>query len=179
MINQDFLETLKTKSGSNKNIISVAVLIVVLLIGGFFVFKNKVGTEPPNQSENVPKTVVTPEVVRIPEDRLQKELPVDFPKEMLFNGKIRTIESYGEGYAQNPNIKQATTKFNSSKSMQENYDFYLKWAKDNKWEITNSPIQDNLASLYGQKNQAILNIVITPKISGKIKSEVNITYGEM
>ena len=175
MTDQDYLEN---KNYPNKNIIGIVVLILVLAIGGYFVFKNS-GSKKIKPQEVIPKPVATPEIVRIPEDRLQKEMPVGFPKELSFNGKIRTIESYSEGYAQNPNLKQATTKFNSSKTMQENYDFYLKWAKDNEWGIINSPKQDNLSSLYAQKNQATLNIVIIPKISGKINSEVNITYGEM
>ena len=194
MIDQDFLEVqnnqndhfdwwrgIKKRINDNmkiSKIIGAVVLIIILLIGGFYVFKNKVwkiGQE--KQQEIKLKNVVTPQITKIPEDKLQKEMPVGFPKEIPLNGKTKVIESYDAAYAQNQNIKQATINFESSKSIKENYDFYSKWAKDNKWEIKDSK-QENPMSLYGQKNQTILNITIIPKTSPNTKSEVNITYGE-
>ena len=187
MLNQDFLEVENNQNKDNqflspdgqnnfsRNTAVVVILVVVILAGGYFIFRNSESKKLKPQ-EIVPKPLATPEVARVSADNLQKELPQDFPKDIPLNGKVKIIESYSMTYL-NSTAKQSTISFESSKSIKENYDFYTKWTKDNEWGVANSPKQDNLASLYGQKNQATLNIVIIPKISGKIKSEVNITYG--
>ncbi len=163
---------------SQKNVKIILLLIVVLLAGYFLYEKSFFVKKEENKPQEPIKKIITPQVTKISEDKLQKELPQSFLLTLPLNGKTKIIESYNLGYTQNPNIKQATTKFESSKTTKENYDFYEKWAKDNKWEIKNSSKQDNLMSLYGQKNQTILNITIIPKTLDNAKSEVNITYAE-
>ena len=161
-------EFLKDKQNiPNKNVIGV-VLIVVVIVGGYFVFKNQ--TPKSKQEEQKPKTVVIPQFARVSANNLQKELPINFPKEIPLNGKTKVLESYSATY---PNLtaKQSTISFQSSKTPKENYDFYDKWAKDNEWKTLNSSQQENLMSLYFQKNQTTLNIVINNKI--------NITYAEI
>ena len=165
------------QNNPNKNIIGIVVLIVVLIAGGFFVYKNKSWKF---RKENIiPKNVVTPQVTKVSEDKLQKEMPLGFPKDIPLNGKVKIIESYNAAYAQNQNIKQSTINFESKNTSKENYDFYSKWSKDNKWKVSSNSKQENLMSLYLQKNQTTLNITIIPKTSSNTKSEVNVTYMEI
>jgi len=179
MSDQDFLEVKNSRQNlPNKNIIGIVVLVIFLIAGGFFVYKTQTRKQKQEQENVILKNVVTPEITKILPDKLQKETPLGFPKDILLNGKIKIIESYNASYAQNPNIKQATISFESLKSIQENYDFYSGWAKDNKWEIQTSYEQGNLMSLYAQKNQMTFNVAIIPKTSGNTKSEVNISYAE-
>jgi len=165
------------QNNPNKNIAAVVVLVIVLVAGGYFIFQNKIWNLKEKRMKDMPKNVVTPQIARVSANNLQKEMPANFPKEIPLNGKIKVIESYSAAYP-NSTTKQSTISFQSSKTSKENYDFYSKWAKDNKWEIKNSLKQENLMSLYLQKNQTVLNITINPKTSSNAKSEVNVTYAE-
>ena len=104
---QDFSQNGQDKP--NRNIVGVIVLVIVLLVGGYFVFKNS-GSKRLKPQEIIPKPLVTPEVARISEDRLQKELPQDFLKEIPLNGKVKIIESYSATYP-NSTVKQSTISF--------------------------------------------------------------------
>lgn len=161
--NETLLSSQNEQNNPNKNVITVVVLILILLIGGFFVYKNKITKKMGQETQEI-KTIVTPEVTRVSEDKLQKEMPVGFPKDIPLNGKIKNVESYSATYP-NSTAKQATISFESKNTPKQNYDFYLKFAKDNKWELISSSDQETMKSIYLRKDNKDLNIIINDKIS--------------
>lgn len=171
MTDRNFLETFKTKSSPNKNIIGIIVLIIVLLVGGFFVFKNRIAREPEGEKQEF-KNVALPQVARISEDNLQKEMPEGFLESIPLNGKTKVIESYSVTYP-NSTAKQATVIFQSSKTLKENKTFYEKWAKDNKWQI-NKAEQNKIVSFNFVKDNAFLTISLEELLNNTAK--VTIVY---
>ena len=98
MSDQDFLEVKNSRqNNSNKNIIGIVVLIIVLIAAGFFVYKNQ--TQKQEQENVILKNVVTPEITKILPDKLQKETPLGFPKDILLNGKIKIIPHKNRSYS--------------------------------------------------------------------------------
>lgn len=158
----------KTESFISDKIKIIAVIIIIAVLGIVF-YAARVGRKPEQEKQEI-KNVVTPEVVRISEGNLQKEMPQGFPESIPLNGKTKVIESYSATY---PNLtaKQSTISFESKNTQKQSYDFYLKWAKDNKWEIINQTNEETAKSLYLKKDNKDLNIVINNK--------VNITYVEI
>lgn len=159
----------KTESFISDKIKITAVVVIIAVLAVVFYAARVV--RGPEQGKQEIKNIVTPEVVRISEDNLQKEMPQGFPESIPLNGNTKVIESYSATY---PNLtaKQSTISFESKNTQKQNYDFYLKWAKDNKWEIINQTNEETSKSLYLRKENKDLKIII-------INNKVNITYVEV
>ena len=165
-------EFLKDKQNiPNKNIIGIVVLIIVLLIGGYFVFKNNLGRIGKEEQQEIKKeTTIIPKVTQSPKN----QLPKGFPENIPLNGKKDDFSgSYSLNY-QGVEQGQKVIDFTSSKSVKDNFDFYKNWAKKNNWNILGEPYTENEARLILEQDNKFLNITI--QIDEKETSKININY---
>ena len=153
---------------STKNIViligGVAVLAVGVWLLGWKV--EKLGEAPAGLPENIAIPVIS--------EKGESEIMQSLPEGLVLNAKTALIQSYGASYPES-NVKQTTVVFESSKSAKENYDFYSKWARDNKWEAVNKSEEGGARFLYLRKENEDMNMVI---ISGDKGSEATISHAK-
>ncbi|MBI2459621.1 MAG: hypothetical protein HYV53_03660 [Parcubacteria group bacterium] len=155
----------------SKKIIATFVIITAAVVGLYFSFLLLSSTKPKTVSqankitESAETTVAsTPQITQAK----PASLSAGFPETIPLEGKTKIVESYSANY-QNSAVKQFTVVFESKKTAKENYEFYKKWAEDNKWQIINFLDKDNLKALYLRKDNEDINAVINGK-------SVNISY---
>ena len=119
----------------------VLFLVIILAIS----LPSKV---PPKEEKPAGTKISTPQITQAAEGQLPEGFPADLP----LNGKTKINRSYATTYPDST-AKQSTMVFESSKTLQQNYDFYTKWANDNGWQIINKADQDNLKFVYLRKRE--------------------------
>lgn len=145
---------------------AVALISLALIINGSIGGKNDTSNSP-----NLVESIVVPNIVRAD----PKKVAEGFPETLILNSKIDIIGSYLATYP-NSSAKQTTVEFISSKNPDTNYDFYIKWATDNKWGVINSSKSDLIISLYFKKSSEAINITIRPYIKVRNGSNIVISY---
>ncbi len=104
-----------------------------------------------NPQQRQGKNIVIPAIERSASGKIADDFPSDIP----LNDKTKIIESFKATYP-NSRVLQSSVTFSSKKSEDANFLYYLKWAKDNSWEIVN--LSDKPAFLYLRKGSEELNI---------------------
>ena len=97
----------------------------------------------------------TPKITEAPLGKVVSSLPENFTysSEPEFT-KSYTLEDM------NASTMQSTAEFRSGVNAEANYYFYLKWAKENGWEVSNSKKGPPTYSMYLKKSGEEINIVI-------------------
>lgn len=135
--------------------LSIIAAIILALFAAWYLLST------PQQKPETPapeRKVVTPVVSMA----LPNKLAENFPKNIPLNAKTKLVQSYSATYPNSP-VLQATVVFESSKSAAANYDFYLKWARDNSWQVvraTKSASEGFPPFLYFKKGNEIVSITI-------------------
>ena len=96
------------------------------------------------------------------------EAVLGLPDNLVFNGKVEITQSHTTSYAESSRVHKSVA-FTSSKSPDENFAYYEKWARDNDWRVTNSGKSQYVQFLYLEKIGEEMNITIN-------KSSVSIGY---
>ncbi len=147
--------------------ISILVLLIIVLL-----IKNSInGRNSVDNPQNPPDNIVVPNIVRAE----PKKVADGFPQELTLNSRTEIIGSYSASYP-NSSAKQTTVEFISSKNPEVNYNFYIKWAEDNGWQIVNSSKSDLIFSLYFKKTSEAINITIRSSVKTGKSSEIIISY---
>jgi hypothetical protein len=146
----------------------VWVGIAVVVIGAvlFLVLVAKPPPEAPNTSTSE-GVVSNPTPVYAPSGTLTPQ----FPKELILDSSAQVSESYSINYSLSTN--QYTAQWVSSMSVAALYAAYSTYLSSNGWTITNHGKSSLGASLYATKDDAVVNVVITPHNAG---SQVVISY---
>lgn len=164
---------------SNLKKISVVVLVVLIVLAGlFYIILSRTGQNQrpleKTAGENKPELKKSEPVIT---RAAEKTLPDGFLKEIPLGEEIKITESYSAVYP-NSTAKQATISFASEKTLKENYEFYKKWAEENKWQIANQENSAALKFLYLKKDGQDINITITEGLD-KSKAKVSISYTKL
>ena len=108
--------------------------------------------------------IIRPIVTETPRDQVGKVTPQNIP----LNGAADITQSYNAEYPDSA-AKQSTIVFTSLKTPDENFYFYLKWAKENDWQIVNSSRDSAVYSLSLKKPSERMVITIN-------KGTITISY---
>ena len=99
--------------------------------------------------------LVTPRIIYSGENAIKQQFPVN----LQLNGKKSFTSAYEAKYPDS-SVRQATAVFVSSIEPEANFANYVKWAKDNGWNVINSVSEGPVLSIYLRRNNEDLNIVI-------------------
>ena len=108
--------------------------------------------------------IIIRKVTNTPPEQFGKVTPQNIP----LNGAADITQSYNAEYPDSA-AKQSTIVFTSLKTPDENFYFYLKWAKENDWQIVNSSRDSAVYSLSLKKPSERMVITIN-------KSTITISY---
>ena len=89
--------------------------------------------------------------------------PQGFPSDLSLNAKIGKSNAYTVKYPESL-LEQGTVKFNTSVTEEENFKFYLEWARENNWTIVNSDEIKPVYSLYLKKSSEEINVTINGSV---------------
>ena len=145
--------------------------VVIILIFAYIFFIGSTLEKPQSKLDNI----VTPNITEAP----PQEIAEGFPKDLPLNSKISITQSYEATYP-NSSAEHATVEFISSKSAEVNYNFYLKWAKNNGWDVINSSDNGGFVSfLYFRKVSEQINITIRASAKTATSSDITISYVDL
>lgn len=161
-------------SMSTKKITAVfiAVIVLALALGLYFLLLTSTWPKAVNRAG---KTVEPKPAAAAPQitEAAAGQLPQGLPPTLPLYGQGKIIKSYDASYADS--AKQAAVVFQSDKSMKASYDYYVKWAKDNGWQIINQADGETLKFVYLRKNGQDINLTIT-KGPDQAKVKISVSY---
>ncbi len=135
-------------------LLSSAVAVAMVVVSGIFLVR----TSP----EPVPRVTLTEQSATPPQEPQKTDfgssLPVDFPTDIPTESGVKVEQSYGLNYA---GQKQLTIVFASAKTVEENYALYDDFLTKQGWLISNKHEGQELASLYGTKENNEINVTIS------------------
>lgn len=149
--------------------IGIFILVAVVLL-----VRNNINRTNERNIQSQTDNITVPTIVRAN----PKEVAEGFPKELVLNSKIEIVGSYSATYPGSSAV-QFTVEFISSKNPEANYDFYTKWATDNKWQIINSSQGDLISSLYLKKAAEAINITIRSSVKTTDRSNIIINHVDL
>lgn len=147
----------------SKKILVIVLVIIFAAIVFFSLTRKKQdqNTEQSNtqnnqQNESQNKTQLN----FVDPEKLPEKFPADFPieagAEILQNYNNDSAESF-----------QSTRRFVSKKNMQQNYDFYTKYLKDNAWEILASQNKTEVKSIFAMKGGTSVSATFSKNATGE------------
>lgn len=135
-------------SAINFKIVVLAVLVAAVLAwayyGGYF-----------SRTIEEKKEFESPKITQAPVGKAVSSLPENFS----YSSEPEFTKSYTVEDPSSTKL-QSTAEFRSGERADVNYDFYLNWAKENGWEVSNSKKGPPTYSIYLKKSGEEINIVI-------------------
>lgn len=125
-----------------------AMLFLVVFTAYYFINSSKFLDEYPSQKNY---RSVTPRVER----SITGKISSDFPSSIPLNGKSSIKESFKANYPDSK-ILQSSVTFSSTHGANENFAYYLTWARDNSWKI--EKVSDKPPFMYLKKGNEDINI---------------------
>ncbi len=122
------------------------------------------------------KTAKAPQEVKFSAAKITNlentSLPEFFPAEIPLENGAEITQNYN---AEKDGQMQATRKFISKKTLQENFDLYKSWMDKNSWQVVSSIDGEETKNLSAKKDGSSLSVNISVNSYSK-KVTVNITY---
>ncbi len=158
----------ETENCYAKNIMSIVVLAMVIIVAAVYLFSGKV-----QRKEN--KDEFRNQISKFNKDI---EIPEKFPKDLPV-AELNLIEAY----SRDKDTKDIVTVFDSKKPAKENYDYYLNYMKTSGWTIDDAiELKDSFpAGISARKENFFINMAFEPKenniskitISSKLIKPIN------
>ncbi len=101
------------------------------------------------------------------------QLVSGFPPELILNKDAQTNQSYTISYSlQN----QYSAEIKTNDTVAQTYQAYLDYFSKNGYQVVNKSSQNNLASIYAQKNGNAVNVVASNFTFNGKQTDVEVTY---
>lgn len=147
-------------------ILGVSVLVVVLIL---------LAPQSRRETPKTPRESVKPTVTK--QDVPANRLPEQFPGEIPLEEGAKILQNYNAKTADSR--LQATRVFETSQSLEANYDFYTKFFKDNGWMILTTLNQPKLKVLSAKKDHTTVQVTISENAVAKTKVvEISVTTSQ-
>lgn len=127
------------QESSQKNILLIVIGLALFIVVGLLLYKmywGSVEVKEPISDQPKLNTQYYP----------QEEIPGDIPKDMPFEEGAPLLRNEMLSVSQNERVQYARGYY-SKKSIEENYNIYLEYFKENKYSIVNSVLEENFASI--------------------------------
>lgn len=148
-----------TSNGISQNQVFKLLVIVAALMALLYVaviLSNESKQRTAHNAEDQNEIDLPIETTNLPADKVSLMFPEDLPRE----ANAEVIEN-SESNA-NDGATQATLRFESTRSANENYNTYLNYMRSNGWEIANQDNGANEKLLRGKKGYQALQVTIVP-----------------
>lgn len=157
-----------------KKTVLVTLGVLVVLIAGFFIFKQRYTTSLVSTNTGLNATTSFTGVSTEPQKTdFGVSVPTDFPTDIPIENGAKVEQSYSLNYV---GQKQLTIVILSVKTVNENYSLYADFLKLNGWNVSNKYESPKLSSLYGTKENNDINVTISENSSASsVKSQVSIS----
>lgn len=165
---------MKQTGNISKNAILAIAGLAVLIIVIYFVASGRQGAAPGTEKtgRESKETSETKEFAVTKKEVPANEAPSGFPSEVPIEAGAKITQNYEADTTDGRH--QATRTFESSRTVAQNYQTYLNFLTQNGWEVTNKLQTDNLASVFGKKDDAELSATISKNsISGVVSVELS------
>jgi flagellar basal body-associated protein FliL len=143
----------------------VIAIVLVIGLGAVFLLLHK-NILPTQNSSTKPSAIVEPKPVYAAQGKLTE----NFPTSLIIGAKPSTQSSFSVNYS---NSNQYTAVFNTTDSISAEYNSYMSYFQNNKYEIISHQDTSNLAELYAINKDGDVSAQIVP--SGKL-SMVTVSY---
>lgn len=149
--------------------ILIALVVLALLIGGYFYISKKDATLVVNENnQSVPP-------LKGLERDLENKLPVVFPVGLVQEKDIaNTIESLT--YTKEGQKTQYTFRYTSKKNFSDTLAYFMKYLSTNEWHLVGIPTTEKTFASFSSTRKIIENVFITINEVESVGVIVDVTY---